>query len=906
MTVYSLTLRFFFDFLDWFIREELRESEEEHRRLRAFVISHVCGPPFGAVVAVSLIVQFPGPVAWTLLIADLVFLLFPFLLRWTKAKREVALGSLLHFVAVIFFASYQYGGVQSPALSWTLTVPIVAMFFVDGVYRLIGLLSFALGFVVLGGLYLSGHEFPNSFGAGDTGMITLILFICAAGYVTAMALAYIGLYEFSIARISLAKDAAEAADRAKSELLQQARSADRSKREAEFQLGVKDAISAELNAVMEAIDYGILLLDSDLNIRMANLAYRRIWGLPAELLMPGRPGRELMEFNRHNGVYQVADEDWDSWLETHETSMRAGGFPPTELERADGVVLLMQCTVLPDGGRMLTYLDITTIKQHEMMLLEAKAAADAANESKSQFLASMSHEIRTPMNGVVGLTSLLGETGLNREQTQYVDAIRQSADSLTIIINDILDFSKLEAGKLELEFVDFDLRHAIQSVADLLDPQAMAKRLDFNIAIAPGVPDMINGDPGRVRQILLNLAGNALKFTEDGSIGISVETQDSNDGGVQLRFDVTDTGIGIPDDVQPKLFEKFVQADASTTRGFGGTGLGLAICKQLVELIGGEIGMNSAVGEGTTVWFTAHFGRQSETADISAATPLAQHEVGAIPHLKILIVEDNYVNQLLATRTLQKLEHRTDIACNGIEAIKAVETKPYDLILMDVNMPVMSGIEATKVIRRLAGERGQIPIIALTANAMKGDKEKFLAAGMSDYVSKPLDRDKLIAAVNHWGIRRHQASPSRPSLENQDRDGAKFDAGEAGAEADANADTESVLDDKVLADWESFLPAEQFKEVVDSQLQGARECLQSLKTAVENGALNEIGELAHNMKSTGGSLGMCQVQAVAANLEAACDNGHKAIALELVPDVEDAMSKAMKALDRRYGAQLSA
>jgi len=219
MTLLNETIRRFFVFLDWFIPQELRESEEEHRRLRAFVISHVAGPPLGAIIAVSLILQFPSLAAWTLLFANLLFFVFPFLLRWTKAKREVGLGSLLHFVALIFFVSYQYGGIQSPALSWTLTVPIVAMFFVDGIYRLIGLVSFALGFVVLGVLYAVGHEFPASFGTDDTGTITLILFICAAGYVTAMSLTYIGLYEFSIARISLAKEEAEAANHSKSEFL---------------------------------------------------------------------------------------------------------------------------------------------------------------------------------------------------------------------------------------------------------------------------------------------------------------------------------------------------------------------------------------------------------------------------------------------------------------------------------------------------------------------------------------------------------------------------------------------------------------------------------------------------------------------------------------------------------------
>jgi len=768
MTGRELIFRRFFAFLDWFIPEETRDSEEEHRRLRAFVISHLCGPCFGTVIALSLIMQFPGFVAWAFLAAILVFPAFPFLLRWTKAKREICLASLLHFVVLIFFASYQYGGVQSPALSWTLTVPIVAMFFVDGIYRLVGMSSFVLGFAVMGGLYFSGHDFPNNFGTGDTGMITLTLLICAAGYVTAMSMTYIGLYEFSIARISQAKDAAEAATHAKSKLLRQAQLANRSKRQ-----------------------------------------------------------------------------------------------------------------------------------------------ADAANESKSQFLAAMSHEIRNPMNGVVGLSALLSETSLNREQSQYVDAIRQSADSLTAIINDILDFSKLEAGKLELEFVDFDLRRVVQSVADLLGPQVMAKGLEFNINVAPEVPSIINGDPGRIRQILLNLAGNALKFTDQGTIGIAVEMRHGHDADVSLRFAVTDTGIGVPEEIQPKLFEKFVQADASITRSFGGTGLGLAICKQLVELIGGEIGLNSTDGGGTTVWFTGDFHHQSKAAKLSHIMPLARQTAGR-SHMKVLVVEDNYVNQLLTTRTLQKLEHSTEVACNGVEAVEAVEAEPFDLILMDVNMPEMSGIEATRRIREMAGERGLIPIIALTANAMKGDRERFLAAGMSDYVSKPLDRDRLIAAVNNWAGRIHEPSPGLSPGAGHDHDtGAAEDHDseveiEAETEVETGANVVAILDPKVIDEWREILPAEQFTEIIESQVQGVRKCLQDLKIAVENGALEQIGELAHNAKGAGGSLGMRQVQATAAGLEAACNQNQETTALELVPDVEAALTEAIEAVDEQYLARSSA
>jgi len=321
--------------------------------------------------------------------------------------------------------------------------------------------------------------------------------------------------------------------------------------------------------------------------------------------------------------------------------------------------------------------------------------------------------------------------------------------------------------------------------------------------------------------------------------------------------------------------------------------------------------LNSTDGGGTTVWFTGDFHHQSKAAKLSHIMPLARQTAGR-SHMKVLVVEDNYVNQLLTTRTLQKLEHSTEVACNGVEAVEAVEAEPFDLILMDVNMPEMSGIEATRRIREMAGERGLIPIIALTANAMKGDRERFLAAGMSDYVSKPLDRDRLIAAVNNWAGRIHEPSPGLSPGAGHDHDTGAADDHDSEVEIEAETEVETganvvaILDPKVIDEWREILPAEQFTEIIESQVQGVRKCLQDLKIAVENGALEQIGELAHNAKGAGGSLGMRQVQATAAGLEAACNQNQETTALELVPDVEAALTEAIEAVDEQYLARSSA
>jgi PAS domain S-box-containing protein len=760
------------------------------------------------------------------------------------------------------------------------------------------------------------------------------------------------------------------------------------------------------NSILESVDDGIIGIDLNGRATFVNRAAAHLLDFePSELV-----GADILPLIAPD--LETADTLYGILLRLT-SSIRDD---TASFKRRDGTALPVEYIASPVADRgnqvgvVLGFRDITERRRAERELREAKEAAEAGNRAKSEFLATMSHEIRTPMNGVIGMTGLLLDTRLTEEQRHFAETIRDSGESLLTVINDILDFSKMEAGKLDLDYTEFELVPLVESVVDILAPRAHAKGIEIASLIDPGLRMVVRSDPGRLRQVLMNLAGNAVKFTHQGGVSIEVTSQESRGRAHMVRFDVRDTGIGIPPEAQGRLFSMFSQVDASTARRYGGTGLGLAISRRLAELMGGDVGVESEPGKGSRFWIAlpmelvapqssappvlegrrilvvddnainrdvierqlrafgarvracadaaagmddltraAARGMPWEVAVIDSQMPVVtgsdmvrmiraipmlsgtrivitssqglpadQHEgeaatdaflhkplrqaslldaIGRVlglagsdasgadenpaaaaetagRRLRILVAEDNPVNQQVAMGLLRKLGHSVDVVGDGVEALEAVRLLPYDLVLMDVQMPEMDGLEATRAIRALGPPAGGVPIVAMTANAMRGDDQMCLDAGMNGYISKPIDRRKLVEVLTQFPAGEDAAPPA----------------------AVLAPPEEDSLDQGVLDALAADIEAETVVAILEKFMEDARARLIAAAGAAPAGDLDRVRREAHTIKGAAASLGLSAVRDACLALEQGAKAGQD------VGPLIDELHRRIEALPGRLAA----
>ncbi|MCP3100242.1 ATP-binding protein [Myxococcus sp. K15C18031901] len=623
--------------------------------------------------------------------------------------------------------------------------------------------------------------------------------------------------------------------------------------------GATEVLRARVDAISHALPCGLVFLEQNRLETWVNRPGALLLGLqegqvPAHLMAPAMAALRARAVNR---------EQIEAWL-----ARMFDGNPPELRDmlwrfESPHRVLSVSCVPARRGaarGRLWAFLDVTeaqdaqaALEEKNSALAAARAEADAANAAKSSFLANMSHEIRTPMNGVLGMAQLLRETGLTEEQRECVEVIHTSGDALLRLINDLLDFSKIEAGAFELDDQPFSLRQMLKECLTLLSPQAVARGLYLQHQVDADVRDALLGDKMRLRQVLVNLVGNALKFTHDGGVSVQVSRGEphAGPGGAEpLRIHIRDTGIGIPAERMDRLFRSFSQVDASTSRHYGGTGLGLAISLRLAQLMGGTIRVESTVGQGST--FTLEV-RLAEGPSLQGhVMPELDVTLGSRHPLRVLLVEDNPINQKVGLRLFRKLGYEAHVVGNGLEALNTLEREPHDVVFMDVHMPHMDGLEATRRIRGDGQRYGQPRIIAMTASAIREDQERCLQVGMDDFVTKPVDAFLLMAALERAAG--HRDARAAPAPE--------------GAPAEAPPST-PVLDRGALEKLEVLTGGERHElgALVRDFLKNTGKHLDAFQAAVETGDTAALARHAHSLRSSAALFGASRLARACAHLE---------------------------------------